>query len=260
MWLRVVFAGIVWLAGCVCWRAEAASMVYWCDAAQAYYPAVPSCPIPWRPVPVGMPQAAQPLPTPIPAAAPPVAPPQRPSSDSAATQHGDALDPWCKKPATALNVAVCSDPDLRALAVDRLHAFNAARSRLAADQQKELAADQNGWAASSAASCGLSDDAPPALPLDPTLKDCLTDAGRARLAYLQTYGTESKDNKDNSAPDAASAATGEAPANAPPRINSDGTAKSPVPAIGATPVRSQLNTAAAPPWAAPGAADQPAAQ
>lgn len=274
MWIRVVVAGFVLLA--VGSRADAAATVYWCDAAQGYYPEVPTCPIPWRPLTLNtVPQSAAPFPRED--AEPPLMPmPQKKATEGAAapamTKRGDALDPWCEAPTTALNVAICGDADLRALAIDRLHALYAARARLAWDQQKQLVADQNGWAATSAASCGLKDDAPPTLPLDPTIKNCLTDAGRARLAYLQAYGAEAKDSedkdsKDNPAPDAASAAPALAPADSLAPAEPDATtqaagpAKPPSAAASETPVRikSQLTTSAAPPWASP-AAGQPAAQ
>src|SRR6202030_2846259 len=97
--------------------------------------------------------------------------------------RGDLLDPWCKPAATPLNVATCGEDDLRALAIERLRAFDNARSRLSWEQQKALAADQNGWALSVAQACGLKPNVAPELPLDPALKACLARAGKERLGY-----------------------------------------------------------------------------
>jgi len=102
--------------------------------------------------------------------------------------HGDQLDEWCKGKTTAINFAVCSDDELRKLALERLRAFNEANARLSPDQQKILTADQNGWALSYPQACGFATAEPPALPLAPSIKECLADAGRKRLSYLRSYG------------------------------------------------------------------------
>ena len=177
--------------------AEAAASWYWCEPLQAYYPWVRSCPGAWRqvspwsadkPQPSAGPQAASPDATgavPVASRSPNDAP-TFPSPD--ATPHGDGLDAWCKGDVTAINVAICSDDELRALAAQRLKALDEAVARIPADQQKVLAADQNGWAMSSAQSCGVQPNIRPTLPLPPSVKECLLRVGQSRLGYLQSYG------------------------------------------------------------------------
>ena len=128
------------------------------------------------------------------------------------------------------------------LAIERLRAFDQARSRLSWDQQKALAADQNRWGASLAETCDLDSDEPPSLPLDASAKDCLVREGRSRLAFLQAYGAATAG--PNPAPTTTVAirpAATATPATQPPQ---------PQPASAAprtTP--SQLVAGAAPPWA-----------
>ena len=100
---------------------------------------------------------------------------------------GDGLDKWCAQAELPSSIAICSDPELRALVIERQHAFDQARSRLSRDRRKALLADQNSWVRSYPRICGLA-DAPPSLPLAPTIKDCMAQAGRARIAYLKAYG------------------------------------------------------------------------
>ncbi len=102
--------------------------------------------------------------------------------------RGDALDEWCKAVKTGSMIAVCSDDQLRALAIERLRAFDEAISRLPADQQKLLAADQNGWALSYPQGCGVWSNVPPPLPIAPEVRECMAKAGQARLVYLRAYG------------------------------------------------------------------------
>jgi TonB family protein len=101
---------------------------------------------------------------------------------------GDNLDQWCSQVRLPSSIAVCSDRDLRALAIERQHAFDTAKARLSPDQQKALLADQNGWVRTYPQACGVMLNAPPALPLAPAIKDCMAEAGRARIAYLRAYG------------------------------------------------------------------------
>jgi hypothetical protein len=131
--------------------------------------------------------------------------------------RGDALDEWCKAVTSALSAAQCGDDELRVLAIERLRAFDEARSRLSWDQQKTLAADQNGWAMSSPQACGLQTNEPPSFPLAPGLRGCLLQAGRSRLDYLRAYGTAT--------------AAGNAPS---PATGGTSTSGTPAPATGAT--------------------------
>ncbi|HEV2185723.1 MAG TPA: hypothetical protein VGR70_00845 [Stellaceae bacterium] len=174
-----------------------------------------------------------------------VQPSEKPGGTGFAPQafaaRGDLLDPWCKSATTAVNVVNCGDADLRSLAIERLRAFDQARSRLSWDQQKALAADQNRWAASLAETCDLDSDEPPSLPLDPSAKDCLMREGRSRLALLQAYGAATA---GPSPTPPASAATPTATAATPPSAPAQ-----PQPAAAPRATPSQLVSGAAPPWA-----------
>ena len=105
----------------------------------------------------------------------------------ASSAHADPFDDWCKTARLPLSIAICSDPDLRALAQERQHAYDDANARLSPDRQKALLADQNGWVKSYPLACGLAQDAAPPLPLAPAIKACMAQAGRARIAYLRAY-------------------------------------------------------------------------
>ncbi|MBV9555157.1 MAG: hypothetical protein JO032_20450 [Alphaproteobacteria bacterium] len=169
--------------------------------------------------------------------------------------RGDLLDPWCKAAATAVTVANCADDALRARAIERLHAFDEARSRLSWDRQKALAADQNRWVAGLAQRCNLPDDAALPLPLEPALKDCLTREGNERLAFLEAYGAGAASEAGAppagpSHPDAAPAAK-PAPASSAAAASGKpaGGAAAAIPAApAAKPPPSQLLSAAEPPW------------
>lgn len=150
----------------------AAAQTWYCDPLRVYYPAAATCPVPWRPVSI-----APAMPAPI--AIPP--------SVSAPIIRDDGLDEWCSQVKLPSSVAICSDPDLRDLALKRQAAFSVARDRLSADQQKILLADQNSWVRTYPATCGLSND-PPVLPLPTGTKVCMARAGRDRISYLSAYG------------------------------------------------------------------------
>lgn len=99
----------------------------------------------------------------------------------------DELDAYCSGVTTPRSVALCSDPDLRRLAVERQKAFDAARARVWPDGWQKLLTDQNHWVASYATDCGLAVDKPPPLPLPPAIRDCMAAAGKERTRYLQSY-------------------------------------------------------------------------
>ncbi len=161
---------------------------YYCDTWHAYYPGVLNCPVPWRIVnehapslTYGRPAAiGQPTPT-----SPFVAVPARPSFP----RRLDGLDDWCQQVKLPSSIAICSDGELRALLIERQHAYDGAKARLSAAQQKALLADQNEWVKSYAPACGLASDEPPPLPLSPIVQRCMAQAGRTRIAYLQGYGS-----------------------------------------------------------------------
>jgi uncharacterized protein YecT (DUF1311 family) len=100
----------------------------------------------------------------------------------------DELDSWCPQVKLPSSIAICSDPELRALTIARQHAFNDARTRIGDAKASVLLADQNAWLASYPRACGLTPDAPPSLPLSSQLKDCMARAGRARIAYSRLTG------------------------------------------------------------------------
>jgi hypothetical protein len=259
MWARFAFAALVITA--LQGSARAASDWYWCDPLQAYYPWVRSCPAPWRPVNAKSVLRQSPA-SPLPQTATPA-----PAQESAAEQgeqpgftpqsfpvRGDALDEWCKGATTALNIALCGDDQLRALAIQRLSAFAEASSRLTADQQKVLIADQNGWAMSYAQACGLSSNVRPSFPLAPSVRDCLAKAGQTRLAYLRAYGVAAAGSNSPSPETGSSAATpAAAPVQSPPSSQSTAAAeRSPAPQ---SPAAAQQPSASQ----APGAAAQSSA-
>ena len=192
MSLRITYRTFLWLltASVVGWAGSAHAAAGWyCDPLHGFYPAVRSCPHSWR-------WAVQDQSSQTPEAEA-VSPAPKPPADTGGLPtfqappsfaRGDQLDEWCKGKTTAINFAVCSDDELRKLALERLRAFNEANARLPADQQKVLTADQNGWALSYPQACGFSTATPPALPLASSVKECLADAGRKRLSYLRSYG------------------------------------------------------------------------
>ena len=99
------------------------------------------------------------------------------------------LDDWCNTATLPSSIAICSDAELRSLAVERQQAFDEASARLDAKRRVELLADQKGWVASYAVACGVAQNVQPALPLAPDVKACLMRAGHARIAYLRAYGS-----------------------------------------------------------------------
>jgi hypothetical protein len=198
-----------------------AAQAWYCEPLHGYYPAVSSCPAPWRLENQAAAKQAAPPGQATTAAAEPVSAAPKPPADAggeptfdapSSLARGDALDTWCKGKISALNLAVCSDDQLRTLALERLRAFGEANSRLAPDARKTLAADQNGWAKSYPQSCGLAANSPPAVPLDARLKDCLMQAGKTRLTYLRSYGLA---QSGGSIPAPGKEASGAAPAAEP---------------------------------------------
>jgi uncharacterized protein YecT (DUF1311 family) len=105
--------------------------------------------------------------------------------------RGGPLDEWCTKVKLPSNIAICSDPELRALMIERQTAYDEAKGRLNPEQQKALQVDQNGWVKSYPQACGLAPNAPPTLPIAPAIKDCMAHAGLARTTYLRAYGLTS---------------------------------------------------------------------
>jgi uncharacterized protein YecT (DUF1311 family) len=174
---------------------------YWCEPLSAYYPWVARCPVPWRSFdPATVLQHRN-------ATSPELPPPTSLTSRSAtigeptpllpttypdnSMDSGGALDEWCSNVKLASSIAICSEPELRALMLERQHAYDEANARLSPVQRRALAADQSAWVKSYPQDCGLSPDTPPPLPLAPAIRDCMAQAGRARVTYLRAYGLTS---------------------------------------------------------------------
>jgi uncharacterized protein len=99
------------------------------------------------------------------------------------------LDDWCAQVTTPpFSIALCSDAELRALAIERQHAFDEGRAWVGEARYGALLADQKAWVASYPRACGVAPDVTPSLPLPPQVKDCMARAERARIAYLNGYG------------------------------------------------------------------------
>jgi hypothetical protein len=110
------------------------------------------------------------------------------------------LAEWCRTAKLPSSIAICSEPELRWLTVERQHAFDERREKLNPDQRKALLADQNDWVKSYAKACGLPADAPPSLPLVPEIKNCMAEAGRARISYLKAYTAPPSGSAPGTAP------------------------------------------------------------
>jgi uncharacterized protein YecT (DUF1311 family) len=199
--MRLALAAVALAAVQAAPAAAQSPPAYYCDPLHVYYPAVARCPVPWRavyPAPAAPqpywaqpPRSQGPVPS-MPQSGPPIA-------GNGVPMLGDNLDQWCSQVKLPSSVAICSDRELRALAIERQDAFDAAKARLSPDQQKALLADQNGWVRTYPRTCGLT-DAPPSLPLAPAIKDCMAEAGRARIAYLRDYGASEATTSATTAP------------------------------------------------------------
>jgi hypothetical protein len=97
------------------------------------------------------------------------------------------LDSWCLQAKQPSSIALCSDPELREMAIQRNHAFEAARARLSVDAYDALLRDQKGWVHSYSTACGISEAIPSVLPLAAQMLECMKRAGRARVEYLWNY-------------------------------------------------------------------------
>jgi uncharacterized protein len=102
--------------------------------------------------------------------------------------RADVLDGWCAQATLPSSITICSDPGLRALTIERQHAFDAARARVGQTRFPALMADQNAWVASYPKTCGVAADAAPPIPLPTQIRSCMAAAGQARIDYLHGYG------------------------------------------------------------------------
>jgi hypothetical protein len=94
----------------------------------------------------------------------------------------------CDHLRTPLDIALCSDPDLRALAQERGRLIDDLWPRLSGTQQARFRINQENWGHIYPKACGLY--GPPTLPLNQALHDCLYRAGRSRNAYLRRLDGE----------------------------------------------------------------------
>lgn len=248
------------------WGGARADAAWWCAPLHAYYPAVASCPVPWQaaapPQFGGQPSntpPAQSIPGDTAQTPPPTTAQTRQAAPTQGEQptfaapasflRGDVLDQWCRGSTTASLTVVCGDDELRALAVQRLYAFEEAKARLNEDQQKTLIDDQNKWALSYPQACGLNANVQPSLPLAAPMKDCLEKAGRDRLKYLKDYGLPDADKTDASTAAPASP-TPPAPATPTPAPSQSPPAQATSPANGPagtqSPAAAPASSAAAP--------------
>jgi uncharacterized protein YecT (DUF1311 family) len=97
------------------------------------------------------------------------------------------LDSWCLQAKQPSSIALCSDPELREMAIQRNRAFEVARARLSVDAYDALLSAQKGWVYSYSTACGISETLPPMLPLPAQTLECMKRAGRARVEYLWNY-------------------------------------------------------------------------
>ncbi|HYU11548.1 MAG TPA: aspartyl protease family protein [Stellaceae bacterium] len=117
------------------------------------------------------------------------------SAPSASMAGPPPLEDWCKSirsnpAASAPSRVICSDLELRGLAVTRQRAYNAARDRLNPNGQQQLENDQKAWVDSYLAACGIARTGPAPDPVPFSVKICFKDANVARIAYLREYGAD----------------------------------------------------------------------
>jgi uncharacterized protein YecT (DUF1311 family)/uncharacterized protein YraI len=93
---------------------------------------------------------------------------------------------WCATQATApSSVVICSDSELRRMAVIRNKIFADARANLSEDDMKKLNAAQNQWIHEYTGACGASVNGPPvSLPIPQEIIGCYRQAGREQIAKL----------------------------------------------------------------------------
>jgi hypothetical protein len=150
------------------------------------------------------PSALPPLP---PAATAQASPPVTTPAAHPETRLAAVDDPWCKTARLPSSIAICSDPELWALAAERNRVFSAVRGQLTPSAQSSLLADQKNWVSTYSRKCGIEANVVPALPLAPQIKDCMLTAGRERIEYLRNYrGIKPTDDATAQSPNLAPAA------------------------------------------------------
>jgi uncharacterized protein YecT (DUF1311 family) len=107
---------------------------------------------------------------------------------SPAPAHADDMSDmadWCTKATAPSSIVICSDLELRRMAVIRNKIFADARASFTPDDMKDLSEDQNHWIHEYTADCGAAVNGPPvSLPVRQDTIDCFKQAGRERVAEL----------------------------------------------------------------------------
>ena len=97
-----------------------------------------------------------------------------------------AEDHACVQPQDQFVVALCSDPELRAIADQQRGAMMALWSRLSPEEQRRFRSEQLTWRETTARGCRV--DQPSLQPLSVETKNCLLQAEARRIEFLRHYG------------------------------------------------------------------------
>jgi uncharacterized protein len=173
-----------------------AQPLYWCEPLRNYHPWVPTCPVPWRVVNPGLASSQPNTNAPTTPSGGQISSIGQPTPLTATTPTGfpgpgEPLYDWCGQVKQPSSIALCSDAELRSLVIERQRVFNEVRWGLDPQRDKALLDDQSSWVKSYPAACGLPTDVQPRLPLAPGVRDCMAQAGRARITFLRNYRSTS---------------------------------------------------------------------
>jgi uncharacterized protein YecT (DUF1311 family) len=105
---------------------------------------------------------------------------------SPAPAHADDMSDmadWCTRATAPSSIVICSDLELRRMAVVRNKIFADARAHFTPEDMKDLNEDQNHWIHEYTAECGASVNGPP-VRVSQDIVDCFKQAGRERVAEL----------------------------------------------------------------------------
>src|ERR1700746_2139527 len=92
----------------------------------------------------------------------------------------------CVKPQDQFVVALCADPELRAIADQQRDAMMALWNRLSPEEQDKFRKEQIAWRDFTARRCRV--DQPSLQPLSAETKDCLRQTEAHRIEFLKHYG------------------------------------------------------------------------
>jgi hypothetical protein len=100
----------------------------------------------------------------------------------------DDISGWCAKVTKPSSIVICTDPELRRMALARNVLFAEARNTLTPEAYQILLDDQWRWIKNYTRICGVASDGPtPLTPIAQNVIDCYQRAGRERIAYLTAY-------------------------------------------------------------------------